>query len=436
MKPILIIDVEKNSVNAGVFEAKKLEPVYSVSEPRDGVAVEAALGAAVEKILARGFTDFSRVVAGLDPAEVSLREVALPFDDAKKVEQAVAYEVEDSLAYSIEDVVLDSIGLAEARTLAATVEKKTLKRFLDKLGEYEIDPQCVTSSLFSKPYLLKGIYNGEETSALVDSVSITIVKQGRPYLLKHLRDAADLRLALARLESMGVVVERFYSTASAAAELGALGVENVVELAEPRDGHTGISALAEHLKAGLRTGESINFRLGEFSNTREAEEAKKGLKTTFVVLAVCAVLWAGHLYMHNAKTRSDIAAINQRLKAEYLELMPGRTVVADPLYQLEVDLKMVKQERAVLGSAVKPLRVMRLLAEGKADIEEIRLYELHIFGERFSAAGETGSFEEANRFRDSLSKLPGLADIALSDVKSKAGGGVRFSISATITLLR
>lgn len=430
-KTVIILDFNPSSVNAGVFSdrGRSLEMVDYFSSPIES-DIKKAVAEVMNDMRSKGITDFSRVIAGLPADLVSLRIIELPFSDKKKLEEVLPFEARDIFLKNVDELTLCAMPLADGKVLAAAVEKALMSEWLESLKELGADPFWITSSLFSKYILLKK-FDAPEVSAFVDANSITVVKEGKPRFFKGISGADDLSFALRALEEDKVVVEKFYSTPEASRLLKPLGKEAAV-LNEYPEGKTGLLALARHFKEGPFN-EAVNFRTGVFADDKDIKVAEKGFKRAAALLGVLVILWVAYSYLRYSIASVSLVQSNKKFEGAYRDLFPGDTRVVDATLQLEAKLKGLKDEKGVLKGGVNPADIMAELSEAVNQNDGgARIYSLHLEAGRLLANGYAGSFEGANNFRDSVSKLPYFKDITLTDVKARAGGGASFSLSASI----
>lgn len=423
-RPVLIIDIGNSSLRAGVCQGGDLERMDIFTSPL-GEGLKAALLSLLDEIRSKGIKIPSTSVAGLPLAAVSMRVINLPFSDKKKLDEVIAFEAGDIFLKSVEDLVIGTLPLSDGRVLVASIEKGVLKGYLDILKEFDIDPVWAGVSLFSKASLLRRLYDGQDEAALLDSDSLVVIKGQQPRFFKEIRSAQDLRLALSALSEDGVNVRRFYAEQGSMDALSPLGIEAVP--VKEFQGGAGVCALASGFMDGFK--EAINFRRGEFADTKEIESAKKGLKVTAALIATLCIFWGAYSYLKYKALKASLVQGTSKMEQDYRGIFQGEQRVVDALSQLEVKLKNIKEEKRVMKAGVDVLEAMRGLSEAAGDT--VRLYRLQMQPGRITASGESASFEAANNFRDSLSRLPYFKDITLTDLKARPSAGVSFSITAS-----
>lgn len=426
MRPVLIIDFGSRTLSAGVFNARDMEKIFSVTNAvKDDPLSE--IGSVIEEVRNEGYTEFSRVLVSLPLTSVSIRIETLPFIDKKKIEEILPFKVGKIFTKPLDELILAAYPLEGGRTLVAALEKDLLRDYIEKFNELQIDPSWIGTSLFSKDRLLKSFYDGDEPAAFLDSESMVVVKDQKPCFFKEIKDDADLRLALASLEEEGIKIGPFYCTQGNGRHANPPDNISVIPISQYSDEETGLMALALHLKDGF--GDAVSFRKGEFADTREFERTKKDFRTIALLVILLNIVWAGHIYLSYQAISNNNAQVKEIVASSYRDIFPKEVKAIDPLYQLEAKLRVLKEERGITDWDVRVLDVMRRISEAAASDGKLKIYQLRLAGDRLTAKGETGSFEEANRFKDVIARLPYFKDLVLTDVKSRAGGGVSFSVA-------
>src|SRR3972149_7136430 len=124
-KKNLVIDIGKETVRAGLFLAGRLEPVtvHSQAVSAEGgfrQALSALLGPLAGK---RGFKGFDRIAVGIPPEDLSIRIVDLPFEERKKIIEALPFELAGLLHLDVDEVVADAVRLGENKGMEVALEQ-------------------------------------------------------------------------------------------------------------------------------------------------------------------------------------------------------------------------------------------------------------------------------------------------------------------------
>jgi len=437
-KKNLVIDIGKEVVRAGVFLQGRPQPVTVHSHivtAEGGIkqALSALLGPLAGK---RGFKGFDKVAVGIPPEDLSIRIVDLPFEDRKKINEALPFELAGLLHVEVDDVVADAVQLGENKVMAVAVEKRVIRGYLEALSALGLDPVWMGPGLFAMPVLMNELFGREGCRALLSPGIFAVVQDGMPRLLKHAKRLDNVGLGVAFLDAEGISVDEVHFS----------GWDNDREALEemfrgarlvPLDLPGGIApeasealALSMLLDKGL-AGTIVNFRRGEFEYTKDKAAFRKRLRLTAALCASLLVLAGADFYVRYRGLTSELEAYRQSLRASYQELFPGEKNVADPVYQLEAKLKAVEKEAAALGSGGRSLDVLKSVAVAVPDGMGVKIDEFSIADGRITAKGEAQTFNGANSVKESLQKA-GFTDVAMGETRAKPGGRTSFSINAQL----
>ncbi|MCL1980988.1 MAG: type II secretion system protein GspL [Proteobacteria bacterium] len=132
-------------------------------------------------------------VCGLPLALLSVRNLSLPFKDAKKIAQVLPFELEEQLLAPVEAMVTDfslaGKGEAEMALISFSLEKSWLEGLLTGLGDV-VDPDMVTPAMASLALHLARQDKGWSNFLLVHvdlhACSLALVVDGRPALFRRL----------------------------------------------------------------------------------------------------------------------------------------------------------------------------------------------------------------------------------------------------------
>ncbi len=440
-KEILILDIGIDSVRAGIFSPKKTEPLYLNTHPiirRNTASGREEIKSAISSLLAaaneKGFREFEKVLVAIPPDEISMRILSIPFEDRKKIQDILPFELSGLLPHDVKEMIVDAIPIGDGKVITAALEKTRLKKYLEMLKEFGLDPYWLGSTIFSMGKLLNGANNG--TAAFVGNESFMVVSDGEPRFFKPLKEINELKIGLIYLESEGIHIDKVYSVDENIRNLKSLlpqiDIKNVLLPWNcPPDG-AGLYALSLHLQKKMEG--AINFRKGEFEYTKESNAVKKNLKFTGVIIIIIAGLLLGNIYLKYKTLSNELIAAKGALREAYLELFPGETKVLDELYQLEAKANKLKGELEIASGGISVLEIMKELSKAGGNNSNLRakFNEINIAEGRMTVRGETDSFESANILKGRLIKENYFNDILLTDLKTKAGGGAAFSLSITL----
>jgi type II secretory pathway component PulL len=438
-RPVLIIEAGRSLVKAGVFSRADDQPLAFVTEPLAGEEDFRAALSRVQAVLRdKGYESFDKVYLGIPPSEISLRVLRLPFDEKKKIDEVLPFELGGTLPMDVEEAVFESILLGDggdegggARVLAIAVDKAVLSAYIDALSGVGLDPAWIGSTLFSMPGLLKDIYKTDAVTAYICKDFISVSRSGKPLFFNSIYGVEALKLSLGYLAKEGITIEEAYWEGVPGDKLKALFPGASVNEALKLPGEFGnesatVFALAGDIARGLEPG-GINLRKGDLEYTRERVRARGKLRLTFALAVIILGLFTGDVYLRYMKKSGELSAYRESLKSSYLELFPNeRGKVADELYMLKAKLKRLDDESVLVGRGVSALEVLGLLTKAGAGIT---IHEASIGEGRIKARGTAASFDAANSYKEALGKVSAFRDVQVTDVKSKAGSGVVFSLT-------
>ena len=440
-KEILILDIGIDSVRAGIFSPKKTEPLYLHTHPilrKNASSEREEIKSAISSLLTtaneKGFREFEKVLVAIPPDEISMRILSIPFEDRKKIQDILPFELSGLLPHDVKEMIVDAIPIGNERVLTAALEKARLKKYLEMLKEFGLDPYWFGSTIFSMGRLLNGANKG--TAAFVGNESFMVLSDGEPRFFKPLKEINELKIGLIYLESEGIHIDKVYSIDENIKDLKSLlpkiDIKNVLLPWNcPPDG-AGLYALSLHLQKKMEG--AINFRKGEFAYTKESNAIKKNLKFTGVLALIITGLIMGNVYLKYKGLARDFITARDALRGAYLELFPGETKVLDELYQLEAKVNKLKGDMEITSGGISVLEIMKELSKAGGNNSNFRakFNEVNIAEGRMTVRGETDSFESANILKDRLIKENYFNDILLTDLKTKVGGGAAFSLSVTL----
>jgi len=435
----LIIEFSHAAVRAGVFSCARFSPEAYFSIPLEGKGVKQAVNSVLSAVAEKEKIDPAScdIFVSVAPHSVILRVLDLPVSQRDKINEILPFELAGTLSVDVDEAVVDNIPVSEGRAIAVALEKKTLAEYLDAFSASNADPVWVGVAGFSIPRLL---YELEQTAATVAYISedfMSVSVQGRPIFFNSYSGPGGLRLSLKYLEAEGVKIDAVRYTGLSPEDITAIlpGVAAAeVELPEGLDsGAAAVAAVAlevctEHI------GATVNFRKGEFENTRDATAFRKKLRLTLILAAALLVFVAGDFYIRYLTLNSELAAYKLAMKRSYTELFPGEKSPADELYQLSVKLKAVEKESEVVSGGPVALELLKIFSDAASTdpAARVSVREISIAEGKLRANGEAASFEAANKFKEQLSVNARLKNVQLTDLKSKTGGGAAFSLSMSV----
>jgi general secretion pathway protein L len=214
MARVLGLDLGSHSVKALLLDAGRAVAVLGWAEVRrpEGAAEE-SLRTALARLRAEHPWQWEQVVVAVPGSSVATHPVALPFQDARRIEAALPFEVEGELPVELNEVLFDYqlAGPADggSNLLVGVVRKDELRQLLALLAGAGFDPRRVTHPALAYRSLFAGRPKAlpverEELVALVDvghrrtTMAVGHPDEGLVYARVLPGGGAEVTLALSR----------------------------------------------------------------------------------------------------------------------------------------------------------------------------------------------------------------------------------------------
>lgn len=426
---VLVLDIGRERVLAGVFESGKPLSFFSASiEGPGGEGLREALSAAAGQARAK----FGRVLVSLPASELIIRVVEMPFSERKKVLEALPFELAGLLHVEVGDVVMDAVPLGEGRFLAVAAERRLVRGYLEVLNSIGIDPCWIGSGLFAASALVPAS-DGGGTRAVVVPGAFAVTENGSPRLFKPVRGIENVRLGAEFLDAEGIVVDEVHSAGWDEEELAGIfhgARQEALDLPPGCPPEASLAFALAVVEDSGRIAEMVNFRRGEFEYTREKAAKRRALKTAALLASVLVLILAGDLYARYLGLSAELESYKEALRSGYAELFPGERAAEDPVYQLETRLSAMDREIAAMGGGASSLDSLLGIAQATLEGSGARITEIVLGPEgRVIAKGEAPTFEDANRLKEALASGP-LRDVSLDETRARPEGGTSFSLNA------
>jgi hypothetical protein len=145
-------------------------------------------------------------------------------------------------------------------------------------------------------------------------------------------------------------------------------------------------------------------------------------------LAAAGVDWGLRLTLKERQW----AEIDGRVRAAFLDALPGTTVVSEP-EQLQAAIETLTKQRTFLGGKLAVLDVLLALTDAMPPDSGVAVLDLSIDQDKVRIEAETLSFDWVNKIESAVTKIPIVRTVAVSDAKTTADQSkVRFIMSITL----
>ncbi len=371
-------------------------------------------------------------VCGLPLSQVCVRNLTLPFKDAKSIAQTLPFELEEQLITPVDRLITDFSQVeaidSGSRIIAFAVEKTFLGRVLEGMqGQADPDPvmpsavalaaRVAGSNRQKRPLLLLNLeaqsltmvlLAGEtpvlyrrlpypeqlllpDPAATAQTATVDVEEAGETFVegVRQLCDAIERSIDFFRLENgapfqpealvpAGLAVLQPALAARIGAQLG-LAVEPPDLLAE-----ASVECTDEALQQlwrdqpcdvalalalqGMGRKAAINFRKAEFARKLSLYAARKQVAAAVAAAAVVVACLLGYLWFDYRQMYSRDRALKEEMATIYKQTFPSVTRVVEPMAEMQAAMKGVQGSGTSSPLAVTDRRVLNLLADISARI--------------------------------------------------------------------
>ncbi|MCW5198193.1 PilN domain-containing protein [Desulfobulbus sp. F4] len=148
------IDIGEELLTAAIVSGtgKDAKVIACAAVPLESVDADSLAAALPPLIMQLGQEKANRCVIGLTLSCMSLRNLALPFADEKKVRQALPFELEEQLLLPLEEQIVATVSSAGrgagVALLAAAAEKVLLRSLLESFQQSGLEPDSICPTVY------------------------------------------------------------------------------------------------------------------------------------------------------------------------------------------------------------------------------------------------------------------------------------------------
>ncbi len=373
-----------------------------------------------------------RIILSLPPSLFVMREVDLPIEERKKAREILPLELRGETAFEGEEIIFEALPLTAGSYAALWSNRARLAPMIATLAEAGLDPEIVTSPLFTWKQLV-GASDGA-TFALTDGEAVAVYSEGTPVHLRGLPASGENRLGttLAAVElARGITVDQVYAFSGCdpdSLEVDAAPLPITPSLAScfPADGAAARDLASAYAAAmELASGDPVNFRRGPLTYVRRKMEMRRRLRFTAALATAAVMLLFAEAGVRYYLLERDIASVDRSIRKIYAEAFPRRTKPVDEVAELKAEIR-----RLGSSSSNAVLATLKKLADAKGD-EVSDLYEIDLDGPQLSGKGIARSIQAVNDFKAKCTPLFGGFEV--SEIKSRPDGSTGFSFRGVAT---
>ena len=286
------------------------------------------------------------------------------------------------------------------------------------------------------PFELEGMVLGDPQEMVIDAVSLASLKEGEAPVPDEKQDQKQRVLAvymeneklaslLDSLKNAGIDPRAVTSSELAEMVRGLKSGNSLTDMV------SGAISLDESERLELARNEStqeptVNFRMGRFAYTKEAEKTRRMLLRTAALAAALVLALAGHMFLKASSLSKEASAMDAKSVGIYLELFPGKKPQSTKGLRYKAEAKV----KALRGKAelYREAGVLGLLM-GLQDsmMQGLKLTEITVDSRAVVLRGTAESLDDVHALRDSLDFLE---EVTISESGAAAAGGTGFTITA------
>jgi general secretion pathway protein L len=469
MAQILGIDINDNFLNGVVVSGKGKDRriIGRASVPLSGRdQLDPALSRLLEKLSFQG----EECVFGLPLSMLSVRNLSLPFDEAKKIRQILPLELEEHLLVPVDEQIMVTVSTRSAegmsRLFIAALEKKLLGDLLGILTGRDLAPKavCPATLVMAEQYAARCTAVREFLFLYGDtaSLSLAVCSRGEVVFMRRLAYPEQVitdrlftleqgRIVCADRKEAGRVMERIcrdvrHSLKFLQASVGLEVFPEQVVVAGPMQTSDGfaeqvgrefdLETVSANLSGGIAVDGgaeekawqpalhdrplalalagggkalSCNFLRDEFAVTTGFFESKKQAVAGMLVAVLLLFGAFGYQFVSYSTLKQRHDDLSARMKAVFRRSFPEVTRIVDPLLQMRARLQTAETPTVSMPLFTGEKRVLAILADISSRIPEkisLHVSRLVIDQDSVRIKGTTDAFNNVNTIKKLLSASP------------------------------
>jgi general secretion pathway protein L len=390
-----------------------------------------------------------KVVTVLPACRAFVRDLEFPFKGARKIASALPMALNIQIPIPVEACTTAFYfsahdGKTVARVKAAAVHSEALSALLDVAEQSKFPLHIVDLAPFAfvaglAPQLSDGLLvfcGDQETTVsliqggvlvdyrlipvgtdLLDEDKAVVVERELRALLINVGVRSGLPIYLAGEAGSEVLIDLLVARDFDVQELALkLSDHEIPPVFAPA------ASLALRAAVSGKRVNSFNFRHGEFGPKGEWQKFRKPLLCSAgLLLLLVLLLVATGVTLIQAKT-GQVDLLQNRIVDVYRETFPEATVITDAPKQLEVALRELQEQSALLGGAQVGVLLLLKTVSDLPDELNVELQELSYTVDEARISGSAESFEQVNQLTDHLAASPLFDEVRVADAKMSIQG--------------
>ncbi|MFQ5486508.1 MAG: type II secretion system protein GspL, partial [Desulfobacterales bacterium] len=411
------------------------------------------------------------------PADlVSFRNIKVPFQDLKKIRQILPFELEPALPVAVEDVIVDFQPVylnernGDTNIIAAAIEKSQVRKYLDTLSSFNIEPDIVTIGGYAVALCLAHLVGIPENRLLIDMGGeksiLFVVASNQTCLIRPLPMVSpsssgkkivpiNVRRTLSAIDEIypaDIQPRHIMLTGGGIDDTEAMRhmdqilkipmqplnlakATNIVKKIRP-DTPWQPALMDSALALALLKVEGIkgiNFCKGAFIPKKESTERKKNLMITGFLIGLVLILAFMSSLLDFRSMEKKVSDLDNQITHIFQTTFPRINTIVDPVQQMRVNIEDLKKKSLFFGQAEKTIRHIDILNEiskqipKETDIEITRL----VIGEGdMTISGQTNTFNSVDDTKSKLETSGVFSQVKIDSANiDRSGNRVQFRLT-------
>jgi len=492
-RKIIGIDVRQDSISAvliksgikGIWVEGHLHIPISEQTTTPGekdggeeeITINPAMMAAMEEITEKLDTGGSVAVAAFPAAQVSFRNIRIPFKDQKKIRKILPFELEPALPFPTDEMIIDFHTISdmikspdtkgETEIIAVAADIPALKSYIDVFASFDLTPDIITTGGYAAALCLAKFANIPEHCLFmdIDSTACTLfaIVSGQICLIRAFpispnagkaeslcADIERTLLAFKENTPFGFHPDEIHITGYGSNVPGLeQGIERILDIpvrradlirtagakvkAEPSTVMKTSAQLDNAFALGLADTEGIidlNLRQGPFAPQKQWQENKKSFIHTgillLMVLASAFFIMTTELY----SVEKQVNVLTAQINGIFKEAFPDKPIV-EPVAQMQAALEELKKDLPrETGSSIRMKDVFNEFSRRVPKDIDVEFTRLIMGPEKIQISANTDTFNSVDEIKNKLEEADIFQEVIISNSKSdKTGNRVSFKLN-------
>jgi general secretion pathway protein L len=413
---ILSIDVRDDAIAAllisSTLKGNCIESHCHVRLDHAPSEVENKLSWAISRLADEIDISGTNCILSVSPAEVTYRNVKLPFKERRKIGQLLPFELESGLPCAVEELSIDFSIVRKSDysdIFAAAVKNEKLDEMVGILHSFDIRPRYISVGPIAEAMCIAKLGTTKKSDNFLfismDDVCATVclVSSGKLHLARTFRlpkNDAPQRIKRLKQEILRITAafENIYAfdfnfdqVMISSVSSGAVDDDDMGELVSTLTGMFGVDvtnvdifndanlkilscpddASFEHRLfnsalglAGIEIGRiaPFNFSRDHYSLGKYWEDNRREFITAGVFFLLVFILIMTNTIIETRFLEKQTRKIDNEIHHIFRSTLPGDTRIVDPLHQMRVEIDRIRQRSALTqtaGSKISNIEILR-----------------------------------------------------------------------------